>query len=194
MAAMTQQEVILPAATVVNLMALILISFLTVPSVYSISRRFYLGQKYKAIRSVSNDYEDEDGVATEEARMAYSAIKSKYMALASTLVGLIVNIITNVYSEIQPVPSSHLVHWFTFGSWVGGYQRVVQGDRLNHLQGFSPHTGSPYRDHSRPNQEIRPWISGWRGGCRSVCLHHRCGRIAATENSWLATIQYIRRT
>ena len=119
MTIMMQQAGALSVPVIASLTALILIFFFTLPSVYSISRRVYLGRQHEKVESASTFYEDEDGVATEEARKAYSATIPKYMALASTLSGLVVNITTIVFSEVQPDPPSHLEYWFTFGSWVG---------------------------------------------------------------------------
>ena len=106
---------------IISLTALILDFLLTFPSIYSISRRVYSGRKNIIIESTSKSYEDEDGVATEEAITVYSATIPKYIALASTLTGLVVNIITNVYTVVQPDARLHLEYWFTFGSWVGRY-------------------------------------------------------------------------
>ena len=115
---------IVPA--VLSLATFILDFLLTLPAFYSISRCVYFGRKDQKNISIAGPYEDEDGVATDEAKATYSATVPKYLALASTLLGFAVNIITSVYTVIQPKTPSHLEHWFTFGSWVGRCSWLLQ--------------------------------------------------------------------
>ena len=118
MTEMTLQAGVFSVPVIVSSVTLLLIFLLTLPSVYGTARRIYSGRHYQLDEPSVNSYEDEDGVATEEARKAYSAAIPKYMALASASSGLIVNIFTNVYSEAQPALPSRPEHWLAFGSWV----------------------------------------------------------------------------
>ena len=111
---------------IISLTALILVLFLTVPSIHSIARRPHFRPKDYQDDSISKTYEDEDGVASEEAEGAYSATVPKYIAMASTVIGLIVNVITNVYTVIKPDLRSHLGSWIIFGSWVGRVSSLTQ--------------------------------------------------------------------
>ena len=63
-----QQSSVPSVAVIVSLTALVLIFFLTISSIHSISRRIFSGRKYEEVESTSKFYEDEDGVATEETR------------------------------------------------------------------------------------------------------------------------------
>ncbi len=104
---------------VIRLVALILIFLLTLPALYCSLKRAFSSRKRKKVEYFSRCYEDEDGTATEQAQKAYSTAVPKYTALVFTSIGFIVNIISNVYSEVEPVVTSRWEDWFTFGSWVG---------------------------------------------------------------------------
>ncbi len=104
---------------VIRLTALILVFLLSLPAVLSILKRVCLVRKGKSVEYISGCYVDEDGVATEQVQKDYSVILPKYTALVFTSFGLIVSIISNVYSEVEPVVASRWEDWFTFGSWVG---------------------------------------------------------------------------
>ena len=116
---MTLYASVLSESVIVGLAALLSVFFLTLPSFYRIWRRLYQGRQQRKVQLTSQSYEDEDGIATEDARKAYSAAIPKYIALAGTSIGLVVNLFTNVYSEAQPTLPSRMEHWLAFGSWVG---------------------------------------------------------------------------
>lgn len=103
---------------VIRLTALILVFILTFPALLSILKRVFSSRKRIKSRYSLDCYEDEDGVATEQAQKAYSVKVYECTALGFVSIGLIVSIILNVYSEIQPVVVSRWEDWFTFGSWV----------------------------------------------------------------------------
>ena len=105
---------------IVDLVAFLSILLFALPCFYSIARRVYYGKSYQNARPTSEAFEDEDGVATEEARSSFSAAIPKYAALVSTLFGVVVNIVTNVYSEVRSDLPSRWVHGFVFGGWVSG--------------------------------------------------------------------------
>ena len=104
---------------VIRLTALILVFFLTIPALFSISKQLFSNRRGKRVEYISNYYDDEDGVATQQAQKAYSTKSPKYSALTFTSIGLVVSIVSNVYSEVEPVVASRSEDWFTFGSWVG---------------------------------------------------------------------------
>lgn len=103
---------------IVNFAVLVLAFILAISAFLDFLKRFYTRRKYESADPVSKFYEDEDGVATEEALKQYSARIPRYLALASTLIGFVISTVLCALYEAQPSSSEHLAYWFTFGTWV----------------------------------------------------------------------------
>lgn len=101
-------------SAVTGLTALILVFFLTVPSVVKLCKSYHR-QKYSRINAL---YEDEDGIATEETQKEYSATAPKYLALLSTVIGFIASVISASFTTINRTRNLYVENWLLFGSWV----------------------------------------------------------------------------
>ncbi len=101
-------------SVVTGLTALILVFFLTIPSVVKLFKSYSRG-KYARIDAL---YEDEDGSATEESQTEYSATLPKYIALLSSMIGFIASTISAAFTTIHPTRNLYVENWLLFGSWV----------------------------------------------------------------------------
>jgi hypothetical protein len=108
------------ASTVADLVALLLIFLITVPTLLS----FYGRVKRKAkangngYEEVHKLYEDRDGVATEESQREFSAAIPTYIALSGCVVGFLASVVMAVFASIRSTGTLIIEEWLIFGSWV----------------------------------------------------------------------------
>lgn len=101
-------------SAVTALTALILVFFLTVPSVVKLFKS-YSKEKYTRINTL---YEDEDGAVTEDAQKEYSATIPKYIAFSSSAIGFIASVVSAAFTTVHPTRNLYVENWLLFGSWV----------------------------------------------------------------------------
>lgn len=96
-----------------NVTVLVLISFLTVPSVLAIQSHF----RHK--KSKPRLYEDKDGVATEESMAAYSATTPKIVLTIFTIAGFAIATSLAVITTLNQNENGLFIHnWLNFAQWV----------------------------------------------------------------------------
>ena len=100
---------------VLSFVTLVVSFFLTTPTIYAYAIRLTSKQRYGESQLASKFYEDEDGVATEEACKEFSARFPKYLALTSAMVGFAISVASSVLYETRISSPAHLAYWFTFG-------------------------------------------------------------------------------
>ena len=105
-----------PAITALT--ALILVFFITVPTILRLIQGLRSSLKKDGYENVHEFYEDEDGTATAETQKEYSAAIPKYLSLSSSILGLLASLTAAVITTVVPKTIIYLNHWFLFGSWV----------------------------------------------------------------------------
>ena len=106
--------------TVACLTVPILMSFLILYVVFDTVTRTRGISKSDGQESVSQLYEDEDGIATEESQKRYSVSIPRWTTLSGAGAGLLTSIaIALLRTLFSGFRAATIDHWLTLGSWVG---------------------------------------------------------------------------
>ena len=105
-------------SAIIALITLILILFTSIPHLLTVCKRARSKARGDSPDETFKLYEDEDGIATEEAQKKYSAAMPKYFALSCSLLGFSASTSIAVFSTVHPTLDLYVEHWLSFGIWV----------------------------------------------------------------------------
>ena len=105
-------------SAIVALTALILVFFTSLPAFVRVLKRGTLKAMVEVPYETSKLYEDEDGIATEEAQKGYTAAVPKYIALSCSMLGLSASMGIAVHTTVHPMLHLCLENWLSVGTWV----------------------------------------------------------------------------
>lgn len=100
----------------ISIAGLAVVSAFSIPAIYQYISR--LRQRKAQGRDVSDRYEDEDGVATQESEEAYHDFTPRLLLILVSVVACIDALVAAVLTTARPHLSLALEEWLQFATWV----------------------------------------------------------------------------
>lgn len=111
---MAHSDTVALASSIVGLAA---VAFLTIPAAKQLSRRLS-GSRSLSYEPLSDRYEDEDGIATEESQAAYSVHLQRILLMVIVTVGTVETLIIALLATSRHRIRLPTEQWLSFVSWI----------------------------------------------------------------------------